>query len=59
MNQTSVLSIAETAEATGLTAHTLRYYERIGLVAVPATRPGGGATGPTRSAGSCSSRACG
>jgi DNA-binding transcriptional MerR regulator len=32
MNQTSVLSIAETAEATGLTAHTLRYYERIGLL---------------------------
>jgi DNA-binding transcriptional MerR regulator len=28
------LSIAEAAEATGLTAHTLRYYERIGLVAV-------------------------
>lgn len=30
-----VLSIAEVAERTGLTAHTLRYYERIGLVAVP------------------------
>ncbi|MET7281532.1 MerR family transcriptional regulator [Kribbella sp. NPDC005582] len=28
------LSIAEAAEATGLTAHTLRYYERIGLVSV-------------------------
>jgi DNA-binding transcriptional MerR regulator len=28
------LSIAEAAEATGLTAHTLRYYERIGLVQV-------------------------
>ncbi len=28
------LSIAEAAEATGLTAHTLRYYERIGLVTV-------------------------
>src|SRR5689334_14742656 len=28
------LLIAEAAEATGLTAHTLRYYERIGLVAV-------------------------
>ena len=29
------LSIAEVAERTGVTAHTLRYYERIGLVAVP------------------------
>ncbi|MFG1812337.1 MerR family transcriptional regulator [Kribbella sp. NPDC049174] len=28
------LSIAEAAEVTGLTAHTLRYYERIGLVRV-------------------------
>ena len=28
------LSIAEAAEVTGLTAHTLRYYERIGLVSV-------------------------
>jgi DNA-binding transcriptional MerR regulator len=26
------LTIQETAERTGLTAHTLRYYERIGLV---------------------------
>jgi DNA-binding transcriptional MerR regulator len=29
------LSIAETAEVTGLSAHTLRYYERIGLLDVP------------------------
>ena len=29
------LSIAEVAERTGVTAHTLRYYERIGLVTVP------------------------
>ena len=29
------LSIAEAAERTGVTAHTLRYYERIGLVDVP------------------------
>lgn len=29
------LSIAETAEFTGLSAHTLRYYERIGLLDVP------------------------
>ena len=28
------LSIAEAADVTGLTAHTLRYYERIGLVQV-------------------------
>jgi DNA-binding transcriptional MerR regulator len=28
------LTIAEAAEVTGLTAHTLRYYERIGLVDV-------------------------
>jgi DNA-binding transcriptional MerR regulator len=29
------LPIAEVAERTGVTAHTLRYYERIGLVDVP------------------------
>ena len=29
------LSIAEVAERTGVTAHTLRHYERIGLVTVP------------------------
>jgi DNA-binding transcriptional MerR regulator len=29
------LSIAEVAERTGVTAHTLRYYERIGLLSVP------------------------
>lgn len=29
---TSALSIAEAAEQTGLTAHTLRYYERDGLM---------------------------
>ena len=28
------LSIAEVAERTGITAHTLRYYERIGLIDV-------------------------
>jgi DNA-binding transcriptional MerR regulator len=32
MNDTATRSIAETAELTGLTAHTLRYYERIGLL---------------------------
>jgi len=29
------LTIAEVAERTGITAHTLRYYERIGLLSVP------------------------
>jgi len=29
---TTGMTIQETAERTGLTAHTLRYYERIGLV---------------------------
>ena len=29
------LAIADVAERTGVTAHTLRYYERIGLVSVP------------------------
>ncbi|MEJ2889359.1 MerR family transcriptional regulator [Actinomycetospora aeridis] len=29
------MSIADVAELTGLSAHTLRYYERIGLVEVP------------------------
>jgi DNA-binding transcriptional MerR regulator len=29
------LSIAEAAAHTGVTAHTLRYYERIGLLSVP------------------------
>lgn len=31
----TALSIAEVAASTGVTAHTLRYYERIGLLAVP------------------------
>ncbi|HEY4176870.1 MAG TPA: MerR family transcriptional regulator [Kofleriaceae bacterium] len=30
---TGALTIAEAAEHTGITAHTLRYYERIGLMA--------------------------
>ncbi|MFC4942103.1 MerR family transcriptional regulator [Pseudonocardia sp. GCM10023141] len=30
----ATLTIAEVAERTGVTAHTLRYYERIGLLAV-------------------------
>ncbi|WP_298432699.1 MerR family transcriptional regulator [Ottowia sp.] len=37
----SLLSIEEAARRTGLTAHTLRYYERIGLIA-PVGRAAGG-----------------
>ena len=37
----SSLSINEVAQRTGLTAYTLRYYERIGLIA-PIARAGGG-----------------
>ncbi|MDR6214856.1 MerR family transcriptional regulator [Paracidovorax wautersii] len=37
----SLLSIAEVAERSGLTAHTLRYYERAGLIAPVARAPGG------------------
>jgi len=35
------LTIAEVARRTGLTAHTLRYYERIGLIAVVPRASGG------------------
>lgn len=35
-------SIAEAAEASGLTAHTLRYYERDGLLLVPPGRTSSG-----------------
>jgi DNA-binding transcriptional MerR regulator len=31
-NAARVLSVAEAAEASGLSAHTLRYYERVGLL---------------------------
>lgn len=37
----SFLSIAEVAQRTGLTAHTLRYYERIGLLAAVHRASGG------------------
>lgn len=37
----SHLSIDEVAKRTGLTAHTLRYYERIGLIAAISRGPGG------------------
>ena len=53
------LTIAEMADRLGVTAHTLRYYERIGLVTVPATTPDTGCTAPTRSPASCSSPGCG
>ncbi|MCT9821543.1 MerR family transcriptional regulator [Microbacterium sp. W1N] len=35
---TESLTIAEAAAATGLSAHTLRYYERTGLMLVPVDR---------------------
>jgi DNA-binding transcriptional MerR regulator len=41
MVMTSSLTITEMAERTGLTAHTLRYYERIGLLD-PVRRGAGG-----------------
>ncbi|HET6948936.1 MAG TPA: MerR family transcriptional regulator [Acidimicrobiales bacterium] len=37
---TVALSIAEVAVKTGVTAHTLRYYERIGLLDVPRDEAG-------------------
>lgn len=40
------LSIAEMAERTGVTAHTLRYYERIGLLEVPRDLAGRRLYGP-------------
>ena len=36
------LTIAEAARRTGVSAHTLRYYERAGLVISPVGRTGGG-----------------
>ena len=35
MDGATSLAIADVAERIGVTAHTLRYYERIGLVSVP------------------------
>jgi DNA-binding transcriptional MerR regulator len=40
-NPAQALSIAEAAEASGLSAHTLRYYERTGLLE-PVSRNGSG-----------------
>ena len=42
----SPLSIRETAEALGISAHTLRYYEREGLLSVPRTAGGERQYGP-------------
>jgi DNA-binding transcriptional MerR regulator len=36
------VSIAEAARRTGVSVHTLRYYERAGLVVTPVDRTGGG-----------------
>jgi hypothetical protein len=36
------LTIAEAARRTGVSAHTLRYYERAGLVVSPVDRTSGG-----------------
>jgi DNA-binding transcriptional MerR regulator len=41
-----VLTIAEVAERTGVTAHTLRYYERIGMLDVPRDDAGRRLYGP-------------
>jgi DNA-binding transcriptional MerR regulator len=41
-----VLTIAEVAERTGVTAHTLRYYERIGMLDVPRNGAGRRLYGP-------------
>ncbi len=38
---TKPLSITEAAEAAGVSAHTLRYYERVGLLAPVGRGPGG------------------
>src|SRR6266545_8303312 len=40
--QTDTLSIGDMAERTGLSVHTLRYYEREGLLAGPVPRSEGG-----------------
>lgn len=41
LNDCAVLTIAEVARLTGLSAHTLRYYEKAGLVESVGRNPGG------------------
>ncbi|MBC8140874.1 MAG: MerR family transcriptional regulator [Armatimonadetes bacterium] len=41
-SQTSTYTVQEAATQTGLTTHTLRYYERIGLLDAPTRAPGSG-----------------
>jgi hypothetical protein len=41
------LSIAEAARRTGVSVHTLRYFERAGLVVTAVDRTAGGATSST------------
>jgi DNA-binding transcriptional MerR regulator len=46
------LTIQQTAEASGLSVHTLRYYERIGLIKpIPRRSNATGFTGPRISTG--------
>jgi DNA-binding transcriptional MerR regulator len=42
------LTVAEVAERTGVSAHTLRYYERIGLLSVPRDAAGHRLYGPAQ-----------
>jgi DNA-binding transcriptional MerR regulator len=44
---TDAMTIAEAAALTGISAHTLRYYERIGLLTVPRDAAGHRIFGPT------------
>jgi len=44
---TDGMTIAEAAELTGVSAHTLRYYERAGLLQVPRDGAGHRSFGPT------------
>ena len=46
VDASAALTIAEVADRLGVTAHTLRYYERIGLVTVPRDDSGHRVYGP-------------
>ena len=41
MKNPSFLQIGEVAKRTGLSIHTIRYYEKRGLLQAPPRRPGG------------------